>query len=420
MKRELDQWRLNVGGDVLGGLVTTFSVIPEVICFTIVAGMDPIAGLYTSIVFLVLMSFLGGRPALVSAGAGSMAVVVVSLIRDHGTAYLFAAVLLAGAFQLVLGVLRIGNLMKYVPKPVLAGFVDALAIIIFRSQVSSYLSNMGTGHSGIAVTILLIAVGIAIVYIAPHFVQKILSTLIAIVCVTLLWLIIRAFGSGFEIAMISDLGNLTATLPDLALPAVPPNLETVRIIFPYAVSLAFVGLLETLLTAWVVDEMTESDSEKNRECRAQGIGNIVCGLIGAMPGCAMIGQAITNVRSGGRGRLSTFVAGCLLAVLLVFGSAILGVVPLAALIAVMATVAIATFDWRNLGDILFALRDLFSGTPNRAALQNAAVTLLTVVIVVATDNLAYGVAAGLILYGLFYLISRKSPPRNPETSAEHT
>ena len=398
IQRELREWSFNPKGDVLGGCVSAFSVIPEVIGFTLVAGVDPILGLYTSIAFLILMSFFGGRPALVSAGAGSMAVVVVALIRDYGLDYLFAAVLLAGVIQFILGLCRIGNLTRFVPKSAVAGFVDALAIIIFKAQVTSCLDHMGSAAASIAKMLVFIAVGLLVIYLFPKLTKAVPSTLVSIVVVTVVCLIVGAVGSNTDVAMISDLGNLKAAWPKLALPQVPASFETLRVILPYSVSLAFVGLLETMLGARVVDEMTDSTSSKNRECCAQGIGNLACGLIGAMPGCAMIGQAVANVESGGRGRLSTLVSGVLLACLLGFGSAVLGAVPLAALIAVMIYVSITTFDWKFLKDMV-TKHDLMSVL---ATIE----TVVTVILVVATNNFAIGVGAGLALHFLFWLCTR--------------
>ena len=400
LQRELCEWGGNVKGDILGGCVSAFSVIPEVIGFTIVAGVDPILGLYTSIAFLVLMSFFGGRPAMVSAGAGSMAVVVVSLIKDHGVQYLFAAVLLAGVLQLILGLCRVGNLLKFVPNTVVVGFCDALAIIIFKSQVESCLNNLHGTVAGAVKMLVLIAVGLLVIYLFPRVTKAVPSTLVSIVVVTLVGLLIGALtGGNSDVTMISGLGNLTAAWPAIRLPDVPFAGETLKIILPYSISLAFVGLLETLLTARVVDGMTDSQSNKNRECTAQGIGNMVCGLIGAMPGCAMMGQAIANVESGGRGRLSTLISGLLLACLLGFGSGLLGAIPLAALIAVMIYVSITTFDWKNLVG-MFKDR-------SAANLKDTAVIVLTVVLTVITSNFMYGVGAGLVLTFVFWLISRK-------------
>jgi SulP family sulfate permease len=405
VRRELREWSRNLKGDILGGCVSAFSVIPEVIGFTIVAGVDPILGLYTSVAFLVLMSFLGGRPAMVSAGAGSMAIVVVALIRDYGLPYLFAAVVLAGVIQFILGLCRIGNLLKYVPNSVVVGFCDALAIIIFKSQVKSCLQNMGSSPVSIGKMLALIAVGLLVIYLFPRLTKAVPSTLVAIVAVTLVSLAVGLLSGGSgDVTMLSDLGNLKAAWPAFALPQVPFDLETLKIILPYGISLAFVGLLETMLTARVVDNMTDTTSGKNRECCAQGIGNLVCGLIGAMPGCAMLGQAITNVESGGRGRASTLVSGVLLACLLGFGSVVLGAIPLAALIAVMFHVSITTFDWKNLVSMVKDRR--------LDHILESVVTVVTVILVVATNNFAYGVAAGLILSFLFWLLThrRKSTP----------
>lgn len=399
LQKELREWTGNAKGDVLGGCVSAFSVIPEVIGFTIVAGVDPILGLYTSIAFLILMSFFGGRPAVVSAGAGSMAIVVVALIRDYGLPYLFAAVLLAGIIQFILGLCRIGNLLKYVPNSVVVGFSDALAIIIFKSQVKNCFQYMGSTASSVIKMLVFIAIGLLVIYLFPRVTKAVPSTLVSIVVVALIGVAVGAVSGGnADVTMISDLGNLKAVWPAVQLPQVPFDIETLKIIFPYAISLAFVGLLETMLTTRVVDGMTNSSSNKNRECCAQGLGNLVCGFIGAMPGCAMMGQAIANVESGGRGRLSTLVSGVLLACLLSFGSAVLGAVPLAALIAVMIYVSITTFDWKNLVGMV-KNRDL------RSVLETI-VTVVTVILVVATSNFAYGVAAGLVLSFVFWLFTR--------------
>ena len=400
IQREISEWKSNMKGDILGGCVSAFSVIPEVIGFTIVAGVDPVLGLYTSIAFLILMSVFGGRPAMVSAGAGSMAVVVVALVKNYGVQYLFAAVLLTGVIQFILGLCRVGNLLKYIPNTVVVGFCDALAIIIFKSQVSSCLDNLGGTTLGAVKMFGFIVVGLLVIYLFPRITKAVPSTLVSIIVVTVVSLIVGLLtGGNSDVTMISDLGDLSAAWPVLKLPEVPVNGETLKIILPISASLAFVGLLETLLTARVVDGMTDSNSNKNRECRAQGIGNLACGLIGAMPGCAMMGQAIANVESGGRGRLSTLVSGLLLACLLGFGSGILGAIPLAALIAVMIYVSITTFDWKNLAG-MFKNRD-------RKSVQETLVIILTVVLTVATSNFMYGVGFGLILTFIFWLFDRK-------------
>lgn len=400
LQRELHEWGGNVKGDILGGCVSAFSVIPEVIGFTIVAGVDPILGLYTSIAFLILMSFFGGRPAMVSAGAGSMAVVVVALIKNYGVQYLFAAVLLAGIIQFILGLCRVGNLLRFVPNTVVVGFCDALAIIIFKSQVTSCFNNLGGTAAGAVKMFAFIAIGLLVIYLFPRMTKAVPSTLISIIVVTVVSLVVGLLtGGNDDVTMISGLGELKAAWPTLQLPQMVFGAETLKIILPYSVSLAFVGLLETLLTTRVVDGMTDSKSSKNRECCAQGIGNLVCGLIGAMPGCAMMGQAIANVESGGRGRLSTLVSGVLLACLLGFGSALLGAIPLAALIAVMIYVSITTFDWKNLMG-MFKNRD-------KKSVQETIVVIVTVVLTVATNNFMYGVGLGLVLTFVFWLFDRK-------------
>ncbi len=335
LQKEFREWFGNIKGDFLGGCVSAFSVIPEVIGFTIVANVDPILGLYTSIVFLVLMSFFGGRPAMVSAGAGSMAVVMTTLIKNYGLSYLFAAVFLAGVLQLILGFCRIGNLLKLIPNSIVSGFCDALAIIIFISQIKNCFGNVGNTKISVLKMFLLIAVGLLVIYLFPKFSKVLPATLISIIVVTILSIVIGIISGNSDTIMISDLGNLKANWPILQFPKEVLNLSTLKVILPYSISLAFVGLLESMLTLRVVDKMTDTQSNKNRECCAQGIGNLVCGFIGAMPGCAMIGQAIANVQSGGWGRLSTLVSGLVLSCLLSFGSMILGAIPLAALIAVM-------------------------------------------------------------------------------------
>lgn len=414
LARDVSEWTSNIKGDIFGGVLTTFSVLPEVIGFTIVAGVAPILGIYTSIIFLILLSFLGGRPAMASAGAGSMAVVVVSLIRSYDLSYLFAAVLLAGALQLILGILKVGNLTKFIPKSVVAGFVDSLAIIIFKSQITSFLGNLGVGTSGVVMTVVLIVCAIAVIYLFPRITKAFPPALFALVLITLAWLSFNAISGGsVTIARISDLGNLAPEMPSVRFPSVPFTFETLKIVAPYSASLAIVGLLETLLTNGVVDDMTETRSNKNRECRGQGIANLVCGLIGAMPGCAMIGQATANVSSGGRGRLSTFVSGAGLVLLLLFGSAVLSAVPLAALVAVMITVSVSTFDWGNLKEILQSFKNR-----EKETIMSSLVTILTIAMVLLTDNLAFGTMAGLLLHGIFKLLQGKVTLSPQETDLE--
>lgn len=315
-----------VKNDLLAGIVSCFSVIPEVVGFCLLAGVSPTLGLWTSIAFLILGSFLGGRPAMVSAGAGSMALVVMTLIANYGTEYLFAAVLLAGVVQLLLGFLHADKLIRFVPATVMLGFVDALAIVIFSAQISSL-------KGGSLLMFVFVAVAMAIVYLFPKLTDKVPSTLVALLAVTALSLL-----TGGTTTSVGSMAQISAGLPNFWVPTILADPQTWVIVLPYAVSLAFVGLLETMLTEQVVDEMTGTFSDANRELKSQGVANVASGFLGAMPGCAMIGQAMVNVNSGGRGRLSTLCAGVLLCALVVVGGELLNYVPLAALVGVMITV----------------------------------------------------------------------------------
>ena len=380
LAKEKKEWFSGLSGDVLAGLVSSFAVIPEVVGFCIVAGISPMMGLYASFWLTVLMSFLGGRPAMISAAAGSMALVIVSLVRDYGPEYLMAATILCGVIMFVLGVLGIGNLIKLIPNTVQIGFVDALAILIFSSQLGNF---EGEGWQMFA----LVALGIAIIYFFPYVTTAVPSTLVAVVVVTAIAIIGRV-----DVRTIGDMGNITATLPPFHIPEVPLNMETFMIVLPYSASLAIVGLSETLLTSKVIDEMTDSEGDRNRECRGLGIANIVSGFFSGTCGCAMIGQAIVNVNSGGRGRLSNFVSGSFLMVLIFLLNDLMVQIPLAALTAVMITVSISTFDWG-------ALKRL----PHMPK-SDALVVVLVVAVVVATNNLAYGVVLGLALTAIFFAL----------------
>ena len=394
--RELAEWFGNPKGDFFAGIVSAFAVIPEVVGFTIVAGVDPVLGLYTSVAFLLLLSFIGGRPAMVSAGAGSMAVLVASLVASHGLDYMFAAVLIAGIIQLVLGLVGIGALLKRIPRSIIVGFVDGLAFIILLSQITTFNNNLGDTDTAVAAMVCLIALGLAVIFLFPKVSKIIPSTLVAIAVVTVASILLVCLaGDSFQTAVISDLGSISAGWPGFNLPSVLTDTSALAVIMPYAVSLAFVGLLETSLTMQVVDNITQTPSNPKRECCAQGVGNMVCGGMGAMPGCAMIGQAVACVKSGGRGRLSTLVAALVLALLLAFGSDVLGIIPLAALIAVMLFVCYSTFDWDN-------LREMVRGH-DRNSLCATAMTIITLATVIVTHNLAYGAVAGLLLALLFWL-----------------
>lgn len=380
VKKELGEWFGNARGDILAGLVSSFAVIPEVVGFCIVAGISPMMGLYASFWLTVLLAFLGGRPAMISAAAGSMALVIVSLVRDYGPEYLMAATILCGLIMLLLGALKVGNLIKLIPNSVQIGFVDALAILIFMSQLGNF-EGEGWQMYG------LVALGIVIVYLFPRVTKAVPSTLVAVVVVTAIAIVFQA-----PVRTIGDMGQITAALPPFHIPAVPLNMETFLIILPYSVSLALVGLVETLLTSKVIDEMTDTEGDRNRECRGLGIANIVSGLFSGTCGCAMIGQAIVNVNSGGRGRLSNFVSGSFLMVLIFILNDLMVQIPLAALVAVMITVSVSTFDWDSLRRLTKMPR------------TDALVIVLVVAIVVATNNLAYGVIVGLVLTAIFFAV----------------
>ena len=378
LQQEKKEWFGNIRGDILAGLVSSFAVIPEVVGFCIVAGISPMMGLYASFWLTVLLAFLGGRPAMISAAAGSMALVIVSLVRDHGPEYLMLATILCGIIMLIFGILGIGNLLKLIPDTVRIGFVDALAILIFSSQLGNF-----EGESWPMVALVLL--GIVIIYLFPYLTTTIPSTLIAVIVVTAI-----AILGHVDVRTIGDMGTITATLPPFHIPDVPLTIDTFLIVLPYSFSLAIVGLSETLLTSKVIDEMTDSQGDRNRECRGLGIANIVSGFFSGTCGCAMIGQAIVNVNSGGRGRLSNLVSGSFLMILIFLLNDLMVQIPLAALTAVMITVSISTFDWG-------ALRRL-----HRMPKSDALVILLVVAVVVATNNLAYGVILGLALTAIFF------------------
>lgn len=378
LKKELNEWFGHLRGDVLAGLVSSFAVIPEVIGFCIVAGISPMMGLYASFWLTVLLAFIGGRPGMISAAAGSMALVIVSLVRDYGPEYLMATTILTGLIMLVLGALKVGNLLRLIPNSVNIGFVCALAIMIFLSQLRNFTDEGWQMYA-------LVALGVLVIYLFPRISRAIPSTLIAVVLVTAIAIVTKS-----PVKTIGDMGDIVAAWPLFHIPEVPYTLETLRIILPYAISLALVGLIETLLTAQVIDEMTDTVGDKNRECRGLGIANMVSGFFGGTCGCAMIGQAIVNVQSGGKGRLSNFVSGAFLLVLIFLLNDILVQIPLAALVAVMFTVSISTFDWQS-------ARNLF-----RMPRTDAFVIVMVVGVVVFTNNLAIGVILGLIFTAIFF------------------
>lgn len=375
------QWFGNVRGDILSGIVVALALIPEAIAFSIIAGVDPMVGLYASFSIAVIIAFVGGRPGMISAATGAMALVIVDLVADHGLQYLLAATILTGIIQVIFGVFGIAKLMRFIPNAVMIGFVNALAILIFMAQVPHFLGE-GT------MTYVFIAITLLIVYILPRFFKAIPAPLIAIVLLTAV-----TFMFNVELKTIGDLGSITQSLPSFFIPDVPFNFETFSIIFPYALALALVGLMESLMTAQIVDDMTDTKSEKDKEARGQGIANVVTGFFGGMAGCAMIGQSIINVKSGGRGRLSALVAGVfLMFLILVLGNVVIDI-PMPVLVGIMVMVSIGTFDWGSFKYIAKAPR------------TDAIVMLATVAVVVYTHNLAIGVVLGVILSALFFVAS---------------
>ncbi|MFL1466769.1 SulP family inorganic anion transporter [Marinobacter sp. HN1S83] len=376
-----DNWLSNVRGDLLAGIVVALALIPEAIAFSIIAEVDPKVGLYASFCIAVIIAFVGGRPGMISAATGAMALLMVTLVKEHGLEYLLAATLLTGVFQIGAGYLKLGGLMRFVSRSVVTGFVNALAILIFMAQLPE-LTNV-TWH-----VYAMTAAGLGIIYLFPLIpkVGRILpSPLICIVGLTAV-----AMYLDLDIRTVGDMGELPDTLPIFLWPDVPLNLETLMIILPYSVALAVVGLLESMMTATIVDDLTDTSSDRNRECKGQGIANIGSGLLGGMAGCAMIGQSIINIKSGGRTRLSTLTAGVFLLVMVLVLDVWLVQIPMAALVAVMIMVSIGTFSWDSIRNL------------KEHPLSTNIVMVVTVIVVVATHNLAFGVLAGVLLAALFF------------------
>ena len=371
-------WFSNIRGDTLAGMVVALALIPEAIAFSIIAGVDPKVGLYASFSMAVIIAFTGGRPGMISAATGAMALLMVLLVKEHGLEYLLAATLLTGVLQIAAGYLKLGSLMRFVSRSVVTGFVNALAILIFMAQLPE-LTNV-TWH-----VYAMTAAGLGIIYLFPYITKSVPSPLVTIVVLTGI-----AMYLNMDIRTVGDMGDLPDTLPVFLWPDVPLNFETLMIILPYSISLAMVGLLESLMTATIVDDLTDTTSDKNRECKGQGIANIGTGLLGGMAGCAMIGQSVINIKSGGRTRLSALMAGVVLLVMVVFMDQWVAQIPMAALVAVMIMVSIGTFSWGS-------LRDLKTNPKS-----SSVVMITTVVVVVATHNLAYGVFVGVLLGSLFF------------------
>lgn len=364
--------------DILAGVVVALALIPEAIGFSIIAGVDPRVGLYASVAIAMTIALIGGRPGMISAATAAVAVLVVPLVRERGVEYLFAATILMGLIQIVAGLLRLDLVMQFVSRSVITGFVNALAILIFMAQLPQ-LTNVGWE------TYAMVAGGLAIIYGFPRITKAIPSPLVAILVLSAI-----SIGCGLSVNTVGDMGKLPEGLPGFALPQVPLTLDTVRIILPYSLAMAAVGLLESLLTAQIVDDMTDTDSDKRRECAGQGGSNIVAALFGGMGGCAMIGQSVINVTSGGRSRLSTFIAGAFLLFLLTVLGPLVGQVPMPALVAVMIMVSIGTFSWNSIPNL------------RRHPPTSSVVMLTTVIVVVATHDLSLGVLAGVLLSGIFF------------------
>lgn len=373
------QWLANPRRDLLAGTVVALALIPEAIAFSIIAGVDPAVGLYASFVIAVTIAFVGGRPAMISAATGAMALLMVTLVRDHGLEYLFAASILTGAIQIVVGLFRLGRYIKFVSRSVMTGFVNSLAILIFLAQMPELI---GANWQ----TFALVGAGLAIIYGLPRLTKAVPSALVAIVLLS-----VFVIWSGLDVRTVGDMGQMPSTLPMFHIPMVPMTWETLAIIAPVAATLAFVGLLESLLTANLLDDITDTPSDKDRETRGQGIANIAAGFFGGMAGCAMIGQSIINVTSGARGRLSTLWAGLFLLFLILVLQDWVARIPMAALVAVMIMVSIGTFDWGS----VTRLRSI--------PFQSSVVMIATTVTVVLTHDLSKGVVLGVILSAIFFM-----------------
>ncbi|MGS8281434.1 SulP family inorganic anion transporter [Pseudomonas aeruginosa] len=371
-------WLSNVRNDLLAGIVVALALIPEAIAFSIIAGVDPKVGLYASFSIATIIAFAGGRPGMISAATGAMALLMVTLVKEHGLQYLLAATVLTGVLQIVAGWLKLGALMRFVSRSVITGFVNALAILIFMAQLPE-LTNV-TWH-----VYAMTAAGLGIIYLFPYITKAVPSPLVAIVVLTAV-----AIFLGLDIRTVGDMGQLPDSLPVFLLPDVPLNLETLKIIFPVSATLAVVGLLESMMTASIVDDLTDTNSNKNRECVGQGVANIATGFLGGMAGCAMIGQSVINVKSGGRGRLSTLAAGVFLLLMVVFIGDWVARIPMAALVAVMIMVSIGTFNWASIRNL------------REHPKSSSVVMLATVAMTVGTHDLAKGVLVGVLLSGFFF------------------
>ncbi len=378
MKSLRQDWLSNVRNDLLAGLVVALALIPEAIAFSVIAGVDPKVGLYAAFSIATIIAFAGGRPGMISAATGAMALLMVTLVKEHGLQYLLAATVLTGVLQILAGWLKLGALMRFVSRSVITGFVNALAILIFMAQLPELTAVSWHVYA-------MTGAGLGIIYLFPYVTKAVPSPLVAILVLTALSVLL-----GLDIRTVGDMGKLPDSLPLFLLPEVPWSLETLKIILPVSATLAVVGLLESMMTASIVDDLTDSNSNKNRECMGQGVANIAAGLLGGMAGCAMIGQSVINVKSGGRGRLSTLTAGVCLLLMVVFMGDWVARIPMAALVAVMIMVSIGTFNWAS-------IRNLHTHPKS-----SSVVMLATVVVTVGTHDLAKGVLAGVLLSGFFF------------------
>lgn len=371
-------WFSNIKNDMLAGLAVALALIPEAIAFSIIAGVDPKVGLYASFSMAVVIAFVGGRTGMISAATGAMALIMVMLVKEHGLQYLLAATVLTGILQIIAGWVKLGVLMRFVSRSVFTGFVNALAILIFMAQLPELINV--TWH-----VYAMTAAGLGIIYGLPYITKAIPSPLVTIVVLTIV-----SIALGLDIRTVGDMGELPDSLPIFLMPHVPLNWHTLSIIFPYSFTLMMVGLLESLMTATIIDDLTDTQSNKNRECVGQGVANIATGFMGGMAGCAMIGQSVINIKSGGRGRLSTMCAGVFLLVMVVFLDEWVSLIPMAALVAVMIMVSIGTFSWHSITNL------------RQHPKSSSAVMLATVAVTVLTHDLAMGVLTGVLLSGFFF------------------
>ena len=372
------EWLGNIRADLLAGLVVALALIPEAISFSIIAGVDPKIGLYASFSIAVIIAIVGGRPGMISAATAALAVLMVTLVKEHGLQYLLAATILTGVLQVGVGLLKLGRLMRFVSRSVITGFVNALAILIFMAQLPELIGVTW-------ITYVMVIGGLAIIHYLPRLTRVVPSPLVSIVVLSAL-----SIGLDLDVRTVGDMGELPSTLPVFLLPDVPLSFETLAIILPYSAPMAIVGLLESMMTETIVDDLTDTSSDRNRECVGQGVANVVTGFLGGMAGCAMIGQSVINVKSGGRGRLSTFAAGIFLLILIVALGDWVARIPMPALVSIMIMVSVGTFSWASLRNLRTHPR------------SSSIVMLATVTVVVVTHDLAQGVLIGVLLSGIFF------------------